>query len=108
MSQTPPPMEQPPAQYMRPHRGVMILVFGILGLLLCVIFGIVAWVMGNSDLRLMEQGQMDPSGEGMTRAGKILGIIGVALTIVGLAIWVLVVVVIGIGAAAGAAGAGGP
>ena len=36
-----------------------ILVFGILGLLVCVIFGIVAWVMGNTDLRDMEYGQMD-------------------------------------------------
>ena len=29
---------------MRPHRGTMILVFGILGLVCCIIFGIMAWV----------------------------------------------------------------
>ena len=41
---------------MQPHRGTMILVFGILGLVICVIFGIVAWVMGNGDLKAMEHG----------------------------------------------------
>ncbi len=30
--------------------------------------------MASNDLREMEQGQMDPSGRGPTRAGKILGI----------------------------------
>lgn len=107
MSQMPPP-SQPPSQMLAPHRGTMILVFGILGLLLCVIFGIVAWVMGNGDLRQMAQGTMDPSGEGMTKAGKILGIISVVLTVVGIAIWVLMVLVIGATAAAGAAAGGGP
>ena len=65
----------------QPHRGVMILVFGILGVMTfsCAIlgvFGIVAWVMGKRDLELIRRGQMDKDGEGMTRAGYILGIIG--------------------------------
>ena len=67
--------------YVRPHRGTMILVFGILGVLTfsCAIlgvFGIVAWVMGKRDLELIRRGQMDKEGEGMTRAGYILGIVG--------------------------------
>jgi len=74
---------------MRPHRGVLILVFGILGLVCCMIFGIVAWVMGSSDLREMDAGRMDPSGRGLTQAGKICGIISVALAIVGAIIWTL-------------------
>ena len=91
---------------MRPHRGVMMLVFGILGIVLCVIFGILAWVMGNADLREMDAGRMDPTGRGMTQAGKILGIISVALLLLGIVLWVLLVVV-GLGAAAaGAAGSG--
>lgn len=68
----------------KPHRGVMILVFGILGLVCCVIFGIIAWVMGNGDLREMDAGRMDPSGRGLTQAGKICGIISVGLALVGL------------------------
>ena len=58
-----------------PHRATLILVFGILGLVVCAIFGIIAWVMGRSDLQKMQAGQMDPTGEGMTKAGMILGII---------------------------------
>lgn len=46
---------------MRSHRGVTILVFGILGLLVCQLLGIAAWVMGNEDLREMDAGWMDPS-----------------------------------------------
>ncbi len=74
---------------MRPHRGVLILVFGILGLVCCVIFGIIAWVMGSADLREMDAGRMDPSGRGLTQAGKICGIVNVGLTIVGIVISIL-------------------
>jgi len=35
-------------QTLRPHRGTLILVLGILGLVCCFICGIVAWVMGSS------------------------------------------------------------
>ena len=66
---------------MKAHRGTMLLVFGILGILCCLIFAILAWVMGNSDLKAMAEGRMDPSGESLTKAGKILGIIGCVLGI---------------------------
>lgn len=68
----------------------MILVFGILGLVCCIIFGIIAWVMGNGDLREMDAGRMDPSGRGLTQAGKICGIVSVALAVVGLVIGLLI------------------
>lgn len=82
----------PVGQPMRPHRGVLILVFGILGLVCCFIFGIVAWVMGNGDLREMNAGRMDPSGQGLTQAGKICGIISVAFAIVGVIIGILMTI----------------
>jgi hypothetical protein len=69
---------------LKPHRGGMLLAFGILGLLCCIIFGILAWVMGSTDLKEMEAGRMDPSGEGMTKAAKILGIIGCVLNVLGI------------------------
>jgi hypothetical protein len=56
------------------HRGPRLITFGVLGFVLCFAFGIAAWVMAASDLREMELGQMDPSGRGPTKAGKILGI----------------------------------
>lgn len=79
----------PVAQGMRPHRGTVILVLGILGLVCCAICGIVAWVMANGDLKEMQAGRMDPSGQGLTQAGKICGIISVVLWILWLLLWVL-------------------
>ena len=79
----------PVGQAMRPHRGTLILVFGILGLVCCTILGIVAWVMGSADLREMDMGRMDPSGRGLTQAGKICGIVSVALAAVGILIGIL-------------------
>jgi hypothetical protein len=64
---------------MKPHRGVNILVFGILGFVVCQLFGIAAWVMGNRDLQEMDAGIMDPSGRDLTKAGRICGIIATAL-----------------------------
>lgn len=75
---------------MNPHRGAQILVFGILGLMLCPFFGIAAWVMGNSDLEEMDYGRMDPSGRDLTKAGRICGMVGTGLMIFQLVVFVLV------------------
>lgn len=82
---------------LKPHRGTMILVFGILGLVCCIIFGIVAWIMGNKDLAEMDAGLMDPEGRGLTQAGKVCGIISVVIQIIGIIIYILMMI-IGIGA----------
>ncbi len=106
MTQMPPPSQ--PTQPMQPHRGVMILVFSILSWVLsCVIFGIVAWILANSDLRAMEEGRMDPTGEGLTKAGKIVSIISVILTVVGIVVGILFLVLGMAAAAAAAASSGG-
>ncbi len=91
----------------KPDRGTMILVFGILGLVLCMPLGIVAWVMGNGDLKEMDAGRMDDSGRGLTQVGKILGMVSVILTIIGVAIWLLMVfLMVGAAAASGGGNAG--
>jgi hypothetical protein len=69
---------------MKPHRGVLILVLGILGIVVCPFMSIASWVMGKGDLAAMDAGQMDPEGKGLTKAGYILGIVGVCLAIVGI------------------------
>ena len=74
---------------MQPHRGTMILVFGILGLIVCFPFGVVAWVMGNTDLKAMDAGTMDPEGRGTTQAGKIIGMIATILNVLGFIIGIL-------------------
>lgn len=71
----------------KPHRGGMLLAFGILGIPCCFIFAVLAWVMGNGDLKEITEGRMDPAGEGLTKAAKILGIIGCAVNTLGLLAW---------------------
>ncbi|MBC8308942.1 MAG: DUF4190 domain-containing protein [Planctomycetes bacterium] len=83
---------------MQPHRGTMILVFGIMSLIVCMPLGIIAWVMANGDLKKMNAGEMDPEGRGNTQAGKICGIISVCLALVGFVIWFLLVVLFAGGA----------
>jgi len=93
MTQMPPqgPMA-PVGMPVKPHRGGMILAFSIIGLACCcVIFSILAWVMGSGDLKEMAAGRMDRSGEGMTKAGKIIGMIVTILQIVGFVIWIILV-----------------
>ena len=84
---------------MKPHHGTLILVFGILGLIICGPLGIVAWVMGANDLKEMNAGTMDPSGRGTTQAGKICGIIATILMIIAIVIGFLL---LGFGVLAGA------
>jgi hypothetical protein len=38
--------------------------------------------MASGDLKEMAAGRMDPAGQGMTKAGMICGIVGIALQIV--------------------------
>ena len=89
-----------------PHRGGMILAFGIIAVVCAVasfavgvtfiitlVLGPIAWAMGNKDLREMKEGRMDPEGEGMTQTGRILGMVGTILTIVGLVLGCGIVVI---------------
>lgn len=78
-----PMAEVPAGAALAPHRGVTILVLGLVGIFCCFFCGIAAWVMASSDLSEMAAGRMDRSGEDMTKAGKILGIISVALLVIG-------------------------
>jgi len=43
--------------------------------------------MGSGDLKQMDAGTMDPRGRGMTKAGKICGIVGTILLIIGVIIF---------------------
>ena len=83
-------MSDGPPPAVRPHRGALILTLGILGIVPCFALGIAAWVMANADLQAMAAGEMDKSGEGMTRAGKICGMVGVAVPVLALLVHVLI------------------
>jgi predicted Zn finger-like uncharacterized protein len=99
--------DEPIRRRLAPHRGGLILTFGILsltlGFLICTLFlpgfGIPAWIMGNTDIREIRAGRMDPQGEGMTNIGRILGMVACGLSVLflfcGLA-YILFVVVLGV------------
>jgi hypothetical protein len=71
---------------MKPHRGALILAFGILGLVVCQLFGVAAWVMADNDLKEMNRGYMDPSGHDLTKTGRILGMVATGLMVTSLII----------------------
>jgi DNA-directed RNA polymerase subunit RPC12/RpoP len=76
-----------------PHRGGIILAMGLLAWIMApcstLICGPIAWLMGNSDLARIRAGEMDASGEGMVQAGRILGMVGTLLSLVGAALFCL-------------------
>ncbi len=78
--------DRPRRRRYAPHRGTLILILGILGLvgIGAPITGIIAWILGNSDLAQMRAGAMDPEGESNTSLGRILGMIATLLWAIGL------------------------
>jgi uncharacterized membrane protein YjgN (DUF898 family) len=68
-------------------RATTSLVLGIIGIVCCQICAPIAWYMGNKELMAIRAGQSPASGEGMAKAGKIIGIIGTILLILSL-VWV--------------------
>jgi ribosomal protein S27E len=78
----------------QPHRGLLILALGILGLGVCPPFGAlgpVAWILGNSDLQAMRAGRMDPAGTAFTHVGLICGVVGTLLSAIIYGILALVI-----------------
>jgi hypothetical protein len=87
---------QPAQRILNNHRGGMILALGIISWAIgCPIFGLMAWIMGNSDLREMERGAMDPQGMGLTQAGQIVGMIHVIIALFAIVIGLVGVIVLG-------------
>ena len=74
---------------LRPHCGATILAFGILGLVVCQLFGVAAWVMADGDLQEMDRGYMDPSGRELTKTGRILGMVATGMMAISLLVVIL-------------------
>ncbi len=80
---------------MKPHRGVLILVLGILGIVGCCVCPPIAWYMGSQDMAEIEAGRMDPEGKQMTQIGMILGIVGSVLLVLSVIVWIVMGVLAG-------------
>jgi|GEM_PF-1615248 hypothetical protein len=84
--------ERPSRRHYEPHRGGMIVAFGVVGILVGgvgFVTGILAWIWGNEDLKKMDAGVMDPAGRSNTQLGKVLGMIGTILHAISLVIGLL-------------------
>ena len=68
-----------PAQspYPEQSQATTILVLGILSIVCCGLLGIAAWVMGNNELKAIDEGRRPPDNRGTANAGRICGIVGV-------------------------------
>jgi putative exporter of polyketide antibiotics len=89
MSYTPPPPPPPGAGgYAAPQtnqKALWSMILGILGIVCCGIFaGIPALILGNSAKKEIAASGGAQTGDGMAKAGVILGWISIALSILGI------------------------
>jgi len=63
-------------------QAITSLVLGILGVICCGLLAPVAWFIGSQEIKAIQQGTSPAAGEGLARAGMILGIIGSILLVV--------------------------
>jgi hypothetical protein len=68
-------------------QAIMSLVLGILSLLCCPLLAPVAWFIGSQELKAVREGRSAVAGEGIAKAGLILGIIG-TIWMVLVALWI--------------------
>lgn len=90
------PRPPSPTAVVSPHRGGTILALSLLSWpMVCFIFSAIALVMANEDLADIEAGRMDPAGEGLTRAGRIIAIIQLAVMALALVGWCALMLALG-------------
>ncbi len=78
--------------------GTTVLVLGILGLVVCALLAPVAWVKGNTAKREMDaQPHVNWTNRGAVQAGRICGIIGSVLILVGVAFVLLLLIAVAAG-----------
>ena len=82
-----------PAQspYPEQSQATTILVLGILSIVCCGLLGIAAWIMGNNELKAIDEGRRPPENRGNANAGRICGIVGVALSAIGIIFGILAI-----------------
>ncbi len=63
---------------LKPNRAGLVLLLGIFSLFCCPPLGILAWILGSSDLKGIRDGTVSAHSVGTLRAGWVLGMIGTA------------------------------
>lgn len=81
-----------PGRYPEASQATTVLVLGILGIVICGILAPFAWVMGNNELAAIDAGRRPPEQRSTANAGRILGIIGTVLLVIGLLVGIFFLV----------------
>lgn len=71
----------PTQTFVRSDQSGIILTMGILGFVLCPIFGLIAWIMGSSALKDIQAGRADPRSKDMVQVGYYLGMASMLLAL---------------------------
>lgn len=71
------------ASYPEASQATTVLVLGIVGIIFPIVAP-VAWIMGRQELAAIAAGRRDPANESTANTGKILGIVGTVLFVLGL------------------------
>jgi TRAP-type C4-dicarboxylate transport system permease small subunit len=85
---TPLPPSIPVAAAQQSSKATIAVVVGVLGIVCCGLLAPVAWYLGNEEIKAIDAGRLSETNRGMAQVGKILGIIGSILLVLGL-LWVL-------------------
>ncbi len=86
-----------PTEGLPPNRGVAVMVVGIISsacyllclllfwpaLIISLVMGLIAWVMGGQDLQGIKNGELDSEGKSFVLAGYICGMVTTILSIIG-------------------------
>ena len=75
-------------------QSTLVLILGILGLVACGVVAPFAWVMGNRVVREIDASQGRMGGRGAAQAGRICGIIGSVLLVLGVLMFLFMIVVL--------------
>jgi len=76
----PPSYEYLPPQQSASTNAIVSLVLGILGVVCCSLMAPIAWYpIGNQEVKAIQAGSSPAAGDGLARAGMILGIVGVVV-----------------------------
>ncbi|MBE2256902.1 MAG: DUF4190 domain-containing protein, partial [Ignavibacteria bacterium] len=82
--------------------AIISLVAGILSWIACpFVLGIVAWVMGKSELSKIERRESSVEGKTLATIGMWLGIANVILSVIGVLFYIIFVLIIGIASFSG-------
>ena len=93
MSYDYPPTGYPPPMPETDQKAVWALVSAIAGFVICpLVLHIVGWVLANQSMEAIRASGGRLTGDGMAKAARILSIVGLVLSALGLLFFVLIVV----------------